>query len=187
MVLPVTAGVTWYDDVIDALGLSITEDRAQVLALWARSEGMPADAFNWLAATDKRPGSTSYNSAGVQQYPSYNVGVQVVVDKLSSALYAPILDGLKANDALRTYDAINASPWCHGCQGGHYPIALHDWLQAGRPGAAITDIGAQAAATNQTGNTPDSWDPVIRWVGQQHTAIGQHLVNIGTAIGSLTR
>lgn len=187
MVLPAPDTGQWFADVLDALHLPITTDRAQSLALWARSEGMPDSTFNWLAATDQRPGSTAYNSAGVQRYPSYLVGVQVVVDKLSSSLYRPILAGLQADSAEQTWQAVNASPWCKGCQGGRYPVALYDWLAAGRPAGGPGNPGPDPGPPNQTGDAPDSWDPVVRWVGEHHGSIGRHLVGIGTVIGSLVK
>lgn len=177
--------VSWYDDVLGGLGLGSTQPRTMSLYLWARSEGMPPTAFNWLAATDPRPGSTPFNGAGVQVYPSYAVGIEVLVTKLSSALYRPVLLALHADDPELIWKAANASGWCPKCQNGRYPIALYDWLAAGKPATGVLAGGVAPTPGQQTGPRPDSWHDKVERGGIYFSEGGLSLGAHARAIDSL--
>src|SRR6266850_7900853 len=112
----------WVTMLLDALGAPHTSSNLIGLEQWAASEGMPASANNPLAATDTATGSTPFNSFGVQKYPNVATAVAVYKRKLQSITYALIGAELQIGNSLdRLYQRINESPWCGGCQGGHYP------------------------------------------------------------------
>lgn len=98
------------------------------LSLWADSEGMSTFANNPLAATDHLPGSTPYPpSPIVQVYISLDQAAQLYVNKFNSSTYGDIGTALAQGDDLEAiYIAVNDSPWCGGCQGGHYPVDLYN-------------------------------------------------------------
>lgn len=187
MVKPRPEPQDWVADVLGGLHATPTVGNTNVLRLWAASEGMPAGTYNWLAATDKRKGSRNYNKAGVQEYPSYRVGVEVVVTKLSGKLYGDIGAALVAGDARAAYEAINTSPWCKGCQGGEYPVAVLRWIEAGQDPGTTNPQPPGGGPTRQTGATPDSWgDQVSAVASSQHSA-GVSLSGTGDALASLLR
>jgi hypothetical protein len=73
------------------------------------------------------PGSTDFNSVGVQNYASLAQGLDAIHRTLLAPNhgYEQILADLAASaDAMTTGQAINASDWCHGCSSGQYVIAL---------------------------------------------------------------
>jgi hypothetical protein len=183
-VSPEPSGGDWIAGILALLGATPTVGNTQALALWARSEGMPPETFNWLAATDVRPGSRDYNSAGVQEYVSMTQGLEVLHAKFTGHIYPAIGATLIAGQAPAIYEAINSSPWCHGCQGGHYPLALYSWIESGQPGTGgPTPIGQQGG--QQTGPKLDSWDGKVSWVGHHVGQSGLNLHGTARAIESL--
>ncbi len=79
------------------------------------------------------PGSTAFNSVGVRNFPSVEVGLQATVETLrlpvASYGYDAILSNL-AHCAPATTTAINASSWCQGCAGGLYVLNVLPLVQA---------------------------------------------------------
>lgn len=94
-----------------------------VMVTWEYSEFTQA-AWNPLADTLPMPGSTGFNSVGVQDYVSLEQGVEAVHTTLTNgpALgYPEIVSSLRScADAMTTAEAIRASAWCRGCAGGSY-------------------------------------------------------------------
>jgi peptidoglycan hydrolase CwlO-like protein len=91
---------------------------------WQYAEFTQA-GWNPLATTVPMPGSTVYNSANVQNYPSLAEGLQatkLTIDQgLSQFGYGAIVSSLsRCADPMSTASAINASSWCAGCAGGTY-------------------------------------------------------------------
>lgn len=118
---------SWQDLVLDGIGAPKSPTNLQALTAWMQSEGMPAEAHNPLAVSDR---SYSYKMVppwAEPFYPSQGVGVAATLKTLkgSAGNYGPIRDALK-HDAgfMAIWQAVNASSWCHGCQGGHYPNVL---------------------------------------------------------------
>ena len=101
--------------------------RANLITLvaWQYSEFTQAE-WNPLADTLAMPGSTSFNSVGVQNYVSLDQGLQATRYTLvnGAALgYGAILSELgSCADPMSTARAINASMWCRGCVGGLYVV-----------------------------------------------------------------
>lgn len=114
------------------IGARYTAAGTHALTLWAASEGMTPSYHNPLATTLGGYGGHSINSAGVQSYPSWTTGVRATVASLGQSYYTNIVAAFRAGNTLtRIFTAINHSPWCGGCQNGHYPVAL--WEALGKP------------------------------------------------------
>jgi hypothetical protein len=95
---------------------------------WEVNEGTDA-VFNPLATTYKMPGSTKFNSVGVQNYTSLNQGLEATRLTLERGWtiygYKRIVTRLEnCAPARRTARAIKRSSWCAGCTGGQYVIGL---------------------------------------------------------------
>jgi peptidoglycan hydrolase CwlO-like protein len=95
------------------------------LVAWQYSEFTQA-GWNPLADTLAMPGSTTFNSAGVQNYVSLDQGLQATRYTLVNGVglgYGAILSELGAcADPMSTARAVNASMWCRGCGGGAYVV-----------------------------------------------------------------
>ena len=81
------------------------------------------------------PGSTAFNSVGVRNFPSLEVGLQATVETLqipeSSYGYGAILyDLAQCAPAATPATAHNASSWCRGCAGGLYVLNVLPLVQA---------------------------------------------------------
>jgi peptidoglycan hydrolase CwlO-like protein len=104
-----------------------SECRANLITVvaWQYSEFTQAE-WNPLADTLAMPGSTTFNSVGVQNYVSVDQGLQATRYTLVNGPwlgYGAILAGLAAcADPMTTARAINASMWCRGCAGGGYVV-----------------------------------------------------------------
>jgi len=95
-----------------------------LIVAWQLSEFTQA-AWNPLATSHEMPGSTTFNSSGVQNYVSLQQGLQATRDTLEGGLvshrYGAIVRALsRCADPLTTAQAINASDWCPGCVDGTY-------------------------------------------------------------------
>lgn len=119
----------WALAVLAALGTSSNGDNGLALDLWAQSEGAPDWRHNWLNTTLNGYGGTSINSVGVKAYPTFAAGVKATASTLRqgnmSGIYYALTSGV---DIQVIFTAINASPWCGGCQSGHYPVILYNYL-----------------------------------------------------------
>ena len=109
-------------------------DNQVVMVAWQVQEFTQA-AWNPLATTHAMPGSTVYNSSGVQNYTSLGQGLQATEDTLrggsGSYGYGAILDALSRCDpAMTTAAAVNASAWCSGCTNGAYLVGLVPKVEA---------------------------------------------------------
>lgn len=105
--------------ILDGLGAPVTPDNLTFLAAWAEAEGGSA-TWNPFNTTVVAPGSTVYNRDEhgdplVRNYPSYPVGLAATVRTLLFAPYVAIVASLKVGtDALRSAEAVAASPWGTG-------------------------------------------------------------------------
>lgn len=119
----------WEAAVLKGLDAPDVPDSNLALTLWAQSEGMPSWANNWLATERSGFGGTKYNKAGVWAYPSFEAGIAATVATIKQPNMSGILSGFRTRSNLAgLYLAINDSPWCPGCQHGHYPVAIYDYL-----------------------------------------------------------
>ena len=139
------AGLTfgsWAALFLSRIDAPLCRDNLVVVVAWEVAEGTAA-AHNPLATTHDMPGSTDFNSVGVQNFPTVEAGLEATMATLLNGLtiygYGAILDALKRCASARTTaEAINASSWCRGCAGGLYvlnvlPLVESDYaLFAGR-------------------------------------------------------
>jgi murein DD-endopeptidase MepM/ murein hydrolase activator NlpD len=85
------------------------------LNAWQRAEGTQA-GFNPLATTLPLPGATSFNSAGVRNYPNFPTGLRATAQTLLNGRYDPIVSGLRSGTAtaVQLAQAVADSPWGTG-------------------------------------------------------------------------
>lgn len=81
-------------DVLTEAGLPDTATNEGLLETQMTEEGMPGGEDNPLATTVKEPGSTSVNSAGVQEYPTLAEGAQAEAQTLKQKNMSSIYDAL---------------------------------------------------------------------------------------------
>ena len=115
----------WAGLFLRTVGASRCQANLITLVAWQYSEFTQAE-WNPLADTLAMPGSTTFNSAGVQNYTSLDQGLQATRYTLINGAglgYGAILSELAAcAEPMSTARAINASMWCWGCVGGAYVI-----------------------------------------------------------------
>jgi hypothetical protein len=97
-----------------------------VVVAWQAAEGTQA-AWNPLATTHPMPGSTPFNSVGVQDFVSLRQGLRGTWETIRNGWdvygYGEIVAALRACERpMTTARAINASSWCPGCTGGLYVL-----------------------------------------------------------------
>jgi hypothetical protein len=124
----------WAALLLSKLGAPQCQDNLTALVAWQVAEGTAA-ANNPLATTRYMPCSTAFNSVGVRNFPSLEVGLQATVETLqipeSSYGYGAILyDLAQCAPAATTATAINASSWCRGCARGLYVLNVLPLVQA---------------------------------------------------------
>jgi cell wall-associated NlpC family hydrolase len=121
-------------------------------AAWAHREGTTA-GNNPLATSQNMPGSTSFNSVGVQNYPTPAVGAQATFKTLTNGNYNDIVDALRAGTASLTAHYPGLSTW----SGGGY-----DNL-AGEPTANLTLNATPTTSTaDSSGQREDWWTGITR-------------------------
>ena len=123
----------WAALLLSSLGAPQCQDNLTVLVAWQVAEGTAA-AYNPLATTHDMPGATAFNSVGVRNFPSVEVGLQATVETLrlpvASYGYGAILYDLgHCAPATTTAMAINASSWCRACAGGLYVLNVLPLVQ----------------------------------------------------------
>jgi peptidoglycan hydrolase CwlO-like protein len=114
----------WSVLLLRSMGAPVCHSNEVVLIAWQLSEFTQA-AWNPLATTKPLPGSTDFNSVGVQNFVSLAQGLEGTRLTLNNGAfgYGAILANLHACSApITTARAINASAWCHGCAGGQYVV-----------------------------------------------------------------
>lgn len=117
-------GTDWRRDVLADLGITPTDTNLLALALWARAEGMPPSENNPLATTLRGPRSRTVNSSGVQSYATAAEGAHAIASTLLGGAYGGVRTALRVGSLHDIWAAVNASPWCAGCQGGGYPDTM---------------------------------------------------------------
>lgn len=123
---------SWESDLLSVLGAPHSQTNIEALQYWAVSEGVPTSWNNWLATTYDGYGGRNVNSVGVKAYPTQSDGAHAIAATITNGRYNALVLALLEGDSItRVYDAINDSPWCGGCQGGHYPIALYNFIHGG--------------------------------------------------------
>lgn len=94
--------VSFWQKVLEYVNALPTANNISILQKWQPFEGGNA-AFNPLNTTQKEPGSTEYNSAGVQNYPSQAVGEIATAKTLINGYYAHILLALRTDISINDW------------------------------------------------------------------------------------
>lgn len=164
-VLPGANPNDWRVQILEAIKAPVNATNLTALQAWALSEsGYNATygtnlagplAFNPLAITDSYgvPTVGDVNSVGVKKFANTQAGVQATV-RFWQHGYQGIIDALRSSDPVALYQAVNQSGWCAGCQGGHYPIGLSNYLSGGSVQGGSTTF--HGGGTNVAGGSPGS-------------------------------
>lgn len=144
--------------ILKAEGLPTTQQNIAFMIAWQAKEGgdhtgatNQGGAFNPLNTTHGMPGSTSYNSVGVQNYTDFQQGLNATLNTLNLPYYTGILDSLRRSDVNGAVHALAASPWGSGDIGGVYSSVQSNYGQYANfglfGGAQAQAIPRQQAAT----------------------------------------
>lgn len=116
----------WAELFLRMFGAPVCRSNLVVVVAWQAAEGTQA-AWNPLATTHRMPGSTSFNSVGVQDFVSLEQGLLGTKETIENGWdmyrYGAIVRALQGcSDPVVTALAINASSWCPGCVSGQYVL-----------------------------------------------------------------
>lgn len=101
----------WCRDLLAELGVPGALENAVAIVAQIQAEGGNA-LFNPLNCTVKAKGSKKYNSVGVQNYVSYQQGLDVTVGMLRQQNMHLLLAALKdGHSAIAYWNALAHSPW----------------------------------------------------------------------------
>jgi hypothetical protein len=170
----------WITLTLQDLGAPETVVNRIALSQWALSEGMPVSANNPLAASDKITGWSTTPGYSEPTYPSAADAAALYTRKFMSATYAAIGLELKIGTSLtRIYDAINASPWCSGCQGGRYPIGIYQQLHGGVGAPPVQQQPSSSTTAATSAHQVDqAWTRLMRTLA---ITAPQHLATVAAA------
>jgi hypothetical protein len=124
----------WASLFLQLAGAPTCRNNLVIMVAWQAAEGTQA-AWNPLATTHPMPGSTSFNSVGVQNFVSLRQGLQGTWETIENGWevygYGPIVASLRAcAPSMVTARAINASSWCPGCTNGMYVLNVVPHVEA---------------------------------------------------------
>jgi hypothetical protein len=133
---------------LEKAGFPQTSDSLTALVAQMAFEDTMA-RFNPCATEWVLPGSTHYNSAGVQNYLSEADGLTAWLDTLNDGHYSPVITLFKAQaSALQICTAINNSPW------GSKPLSKLAVVQANYSLYANVLIGGSSPMTTTPPTAP---------------------------------
>ena len=140
--LPGHSPEQWAKDFLTGLGAPATPLMIGVVTAWERAEsGGGGGLNNPLNTTEKGYGGSSFNSVGVQNYPTYADGLQASIATFSSGIWGPVQAALQAGDPAATQQAVNAA---YATWGGG-PI---DILGGGAPSDSVTGPAGSPTASD---------------------------------------
>ena len=87
----------WEAALLQQINAPLTKQNVAFLDAWQQSEGGTA-ANNPLNTTQPASGASDYNSVGVKNYPSPNVGIQATAQTLQNGRYPIILSALRSGN-----------------------------------------------------------------------------------------
>lgn len=124
----------WARRFLEEMALPSCRSNLVVVVAWQVQEFTQA-AWNPLATTHRMPGSTDFNSVGVQNFVSLQQGLQATRETIDNGYdvyrYGAIVRSLAAcADPMATALAVNASAWCSGCGNGSYLIGVVPKVEA---------------------------------------------------------
>lgn len=110
----------WITAVLSGVGAPSTGANIDSLTDWISHEsvfpGGPGKGGQWnpLNTTQTEPGSTQYNSVGVQNYSDEQQGIQATIATLTNGNYSDILAMLRAGKGLKSGASAGLSKWSGG-------------------------------------------------------------------------
>lgn len=124
----------WAELFLGMFGAPVCRNNLVVVVAWQAAEGTQA-AWNPLATTHRMPGSTSFNSVGVQDFVSLEQGLLGTEETIENGWdvyrYGAIVRALQdCAEPMATALAINASSWCPGCVDGQYVLNVVPRVEA---------------------------------------------------------
>lgn len=143
---------------LQKMGASTSSGNINALTTWMHWEGGTANnRYNPLNTTLNMPGSTNFNSEGVQSYTSQAQGVEAIYNTLSGQGskergYAQIISDLKGNaPESQTLSDISESAWASGRTGQN---SYGGFKGGGTPGAKgiTSQFGSNSSFNNVTIN-----------------------------------
>lgn len=171
--------VTWGKELCRKIGAPWTPANDIYLRAWAMAEGARA-RWNPFATTQRMPGSTTTmnvngtpNSAGVQDYLSWQQGVDATAKTLLNGYYPALVAALRKGDnAMATAKALAASPWGTG--------TLVVRILSSTGGANTFKIGNCYSYVNGTTHVP--WTRTIKpgMTGRDVDELLRHLGNVSS-------
>ena len=110
-----SAFTDWERSLLRSIGAPATAENLRFLDAWQRAEGGSA-AYNPLNTTQHAPGASAYNSVGVRNYSSPEIGLEATKQTLLNGHYGDIVGLLRSgrSNATRLAQAVEASPWGTG-------------------------------------------------------------------------
>lgn len=166
---------SFFAQFLAGLGIAVTPGALAALDSVAHYEGQN-NYYNPLNVVQKEPGSTQYNSVGVQRYPDFATGVKGSVDLFkNNSVWNGVIAALKTGDANQIDQQFNAvyNRWSPGT---HIPILTGATLTStgaravgpvGGSGSTTVTPGGAAGGTDSGVNAIDvlpggAWDP-LNW------------------------
>lgn len=174
-------------DVLDGINAPTTDPNVVGMLAWAKAEGSTAK-FNLLDTTLKTADSTPLpgNSAGVQEYPNWDAGVNATVQTLQN--YGGILTALRQQQGPQALaKAVGASPW--GTSGSLISQVAAGWGN-GKGAGAWHGAAAVADGLDDAGAAWGAFGAPIAWGEALAKFLGQLLdrktwIRFGEIIGGL--
>lgn len=149
----------WEYDLLKSLGAPASQNNLTALNLWAQSEGSVTN--NALATSGRGAGATTCvaqcgSTSPIYEYATEADGVAHMAAFLKGSFYSQIVRSFAQDAGLAAiFQAINASPWCKGCQNGQYPVALSKAAGGGSASTSPT-VGAGSAGSTSSGGSSSS-------------------------------
>jgi len=101
----------WQAQILRGVNAPVTPENIQAVNAWQRAEGGGA-SNNPFNTTQPVTGASSYNSVGVRNYATPQVGIQATIDTLTNGRYGPVIAALQqGNNPQAVAGAVGASPW----------------------------------------------------------------------------
>lgn len=206
----------WEVALLEGIGAPIDHTTVTAIDAWAASEGT-AWANNPLAISGINPGAVKCiaqcgSSSPIMQYNNMSNGVAATVAFLLNNNYSTLVQNFRlatfqaeqADNASKLepggpgaaasgllsdiWASINASGWCRGCQGGHYPAVLLDVIN-GSPLSSSQLKSAAAGVTAAFAATSPAKTATASQQGAAQSGVGPFatlIPGLGTVISDLT-
>jgi hypothetical protein len=158
--------ISWAQSELASLGVPLTAVNEQSLIAWALREG-GGGTYNPLNTSQPEPGSTTFNSSGVQDYPSWDTGIEGTTATIEQSAYTQIYADLQAGTGIGATSELGT--W----SGGAYDSLASTWGEAGQylngqstplPSGTSGSSGSgtqQATLASFNPLNPSTWVPSI--------------------------